>query len=289
MTPGDKDDKETQATDAGEDSGSVRYEVSEGVATVTLDRPHRLNALTDSMVLATTDALLRADADDAVRVIVLTGAGRAFCAGADVSDPDSLSRPAPGSDRPPKVKPSCVDPRSLRKVVIAAVNGPAVGYGLTLALQCDIRYVAEDAKLGFVFVRRGIVAELGTHWLLPRLVGASNAAELLYTGRIFSGAEAVRIGLASGYYPAEKVLPTALTTARMIATEAAPLSVAVSKDLLWRSLDTDRASSERREAALLLWVQQQPDAVEGVQAYLDRRAPRWQGQAADFSPDRWLE
>ncbi|GAC1593173.1 MAG: crotonase/enoyl-CoA hydratase family protein [Acidimicrobiales bacterium] len=256
------------------DFETVIFDVADGVATVTLNRPERMNAYSATLGAELAECMACCDEDDDVRAVVLTGAGRAFCAGADMAVGEEtfgggLSQF--GTDtRRPGLKPSQV-----RKPVIAAINGHAVGIGMTIPMQCDIRIVAEDAKLGFVFVARGIIAEYGAHWIVPRLVGMAVAAELFYTGRIFSGCEAVGLGLASKALPAAEVLPAAQAMAANIAANAAPVSVAVTKRLLWESMTLERAESERRELALLAWLGQQPDSGEGVRAFLDKRPAKW--------------
>jgi enoyl-CoA hydratase/carnithine racemase len=162
--------------------------------------------------------------------------------------------------------------------VIAAVNGHAIGLGLTLALQCDIRIFAADARYGVVQVRRGMVGDAYSHWVLPRLVGMSNAAEILLTGATFDGHRAVELGLGSRVLDGVEVLPAALELAHDIATNAAPASVAASKRLLWDSFDLDRAGVGARETEIHLELMRLDDAREGVRAFLDRRPPRWAGR-----------
>jgi enoyl-CoA hydratase/carnithine racemase len=212
------------------------------------------------------------DTDDQVRVVVLTGAGRAFCAGADLGPGDAtFDTPAAGFSA------AGVDPPAfeLRKPVIAAMNGHAVGIGLTLALQCDIRLVAQGAKYGVVQVRRGVMPDAYAHWTLPRIAGLSRAAEVLLTGRTFRGEEAVALGIASRALPAPEVLPAALELASEIAVHAAPLSVAFAKRLLWRGLELGSREVGRLETELHRHLMGKPDAVEGVRAYLERRPPRF--------------
>ena len=177
---------------------------------------------------------------------------------------------------------------ALRKPVIAAVNGHAIGLGLTLALQCDIRLVAREAKLGIVQVRRGVMPDAYAHWTLPRLVGVARAADLLLTGRTFDGAEAERLGIASRALPAAEVLPAALAIARDIAVNTAPLSVAVAKRLLWESGTLTPAQVERKETALHRVLMGRADAIEGVMAYLEKRDPRWTLSVAEDWPE-WPE
>ena len=264
----------------------IRFALDAGVATITLHRPERRNAFSGQMGRELGLAYLRCDADDDVRVIVLTGAGSAFCAGAD------LGGGAATFEAPDMVdfSAAAVDPPAfaLRKPVIAAVNGHAIGLGLTLALQCDIRLVAREAKLGIVQVRRGVMPDAYAHWTLPRLVGVARAADLLLTGRTFDGAEAERLGIASRALPAAEVLPAALAIARDIATNTAPLSVAISKRLLWESGGLTAAQVERKETALHRVLMGRPDAVEGVMAYLEKRDPRWTLRVSKDWPE-WPE
>ncbi|MBI5736534.1 MAG: crotonase, partial [Mycolicibacterium neoaurum] len=164
-------------------------------------------------------------------------------------------------------------------------NGHAIGLGLTLALQCDIRFFAADARYGIVQVRRGVVGDAYAHWVLPRLVGIANAAEILLTGATFDGDRAVALGLGSRVLPAEEVLPTALQVARDIAANTAPMSVAASKRLLWDSFDLTREQVGTRETEIHLKLMAHEDAAEGVRAYLQRRAPRWTGRPVDPTQD----
>jgi enoyl-CoA hydratase/carnithine racemase len=251
----------------------LRFEIEAGVAVVTLNRPESLNAFTGRMGIELADAYRRADRDDAVRAVVLTGAGRAFCAGADLSGGastfdarDKGEFSAAGIDFPAW---------RVRKPVIAALNGHAVGIGLTLALQCDIRILAREGKYGVVQVRRGVMPDAYSHWTLPRIVGLSRAADILLTGRTFGGDEALALGVASRVCPATEVLPTALEIARDVAENTAPLSVAVSKRLLWESPTLGADDIERFETALHHHLMNKPDAIEGAVAYLERRPPRW--------------
>jgi enoyl-CoA hydratase/carnithine racemase len=260
---------------------TIGCEVHDGVALVTLDRAERRNAWTPAMAAETNDAFRRLDGDDAVRVVVVTGAGDSFCAGADLAGDDAFATPgetgagAPGDGRDPTYWRQLVPPWSLRKPVVAALNGHAVGVGLTFALQCDLRFVADDAKLAFSFVRRGVLAELASHVILARLVGVSRAADLLLSGRTFSGTDAVAMGLALEAHPRDRVLPAALAWARDVAVHAAPVSVALSKRLLWEGLTATPAEMLRREQEWMPWICNQADAVEGVAAFLHKRPPQW--------------
>lgn len=264
--------------DAAAESNVILTDVTRGVALITLNRPERMNAYTAQMGRELNQALDAFDADDAVRAIVVTGAGRAFCAGQDLAAGgetfDRDDDPRPGRAEP-ATRPRFA-PWTLRKPVIAAINGHAVGVGLTLPLQFDLRIVAEDAKLGFVFARRGILPELASTWILPRLVGIARACDLMLTGRIFSGREAAAIGLANEAIPQDRVLPRALDIARDIATNVAPLSAALTKRLLWEHLacPTPERAAEREISGL--WpLGRSADAREGVMAFLEKREPRW--------------
>jgi enoyl-CoA hydratase/carnithine racemase len=249
-----------------------------GVATVTLNRPRQRNAVGDGMRDELADAFRRCERDDEVRVIVLTGTPPAFCAGADLAaGEDTFSAPGPDFSAAGFEVPAW----ALSKPVIAAVNGHAIGLGLTLALQCDMRFFAADARYGVVQVRRGVVGDAYAHWILPRLVGIANAAEILLTGASFDGRRAAQLGLASRVLEADAVLPAALEVAREIVANTAPMSVAASKRLLWDSFDLDRDSVGARETEIHLALMGHDDVREGIRAHLARRAPQWTGKPAD--------
>jgi len=251
----------------------IRFELRAGVAIVTLHRPEQRNAFSGRMGDELGHALARCDGDDAVRAVVLTGAGDAFCVGADLGAGRETfaSQDARGFSATP-VHPA---PWDVRKPVIAAVNGHAVGLGLTLALQCDLRIVAAEGRYGVLQVRRGVMPDAGCHFTLPRLVGFERAAWLMLTGTKLGGVEAARIGLALRSLPAREVLPAAMEIARDVAANTSPLSVAVTKRLLWQSPELDRAEVERFETELHHHLMGRPDAIEGVVAYLERRPPDW--------------
>jgi enoyl-CoA hydratase/carnithine racemase len=218
---------------------------------------------------------------------VVTGAGRYFCAGADLgrgggtfdrrTDDGQRARDRERVEEGPR-------PWEMRTPIIAAINGAAVGVGLTLPMQWDIRIVAAEAKLGFVFNRRGVVPEANSTWIVPRLIGVSMAMELLLTGRIFSGEEAAAMGLASRAVAAEEVLPAALDMARDIAEHVAPLSAAITKRLVYRFLaEPDRGAAQALESRAFRWLGQQADAREGVTAFLEKRPPDWKlGKRAEL-------
>ncbi|MFI1580674.1 enoyl-CoA hydratase/isomerase family protein [Embleya sp. NPDC020630] len=271
----------------------IKFDIRDGVAVVTLDRPDKLNVFSGGMGSALGDAYARCDADDAVRAVVLTGAGRAFCAGADMSpEADSFAGPGSGTGsgaapalsagagvaaRSREFSASPVRPAAweVRKPVIAAINGHAIGIGFTLAMQCDIRLVAEDAKLAIPQVRRGMVPDAQSHWTVPAATSRAVAADILLTGRTFRGAEAAVLGLVSRALPADEVLPAALEIARDIATNVHPVSAALTKRLLWADAGLDEV--ERLETAYHRVLMGTDDAREGPRAWSERRTPRWTG------------
>jgi enoyl-CoA hydratase/carnithine racemase len=222
------------------------------------------------------------DGDDAVRAVVLTGTPPAFCAGADLSSGGETFKARPGAT----FSAAAVSPPAweVRKPVIAAVNGHAIGLGLTLALQCDIRIVAEDAKYGVVQVRRGVLPDAFSHWTLPRLAGLASAADILLTGRMFDGREAKELGIASRCLPADEVLPAAMEIARDIAANTAPLSVALSKRLLWDSTGMTAEAVGQMETEFHHHVMGKADAREGVMAFLEQRPPDWAGRVSEEWP-----
>jgi enoyl-CoA hydratase/carnithine racemase len=251
----------------------LRVEIAGGVAVLTLDRPAERNAFSGPMARSLAAAYRECDGRDDVRAVVLTGAGSAFCVGADMAaGADTFAR----RDEPEfSADPIAFPAWRVRKPVVAAVNGHAVGIGLTIAMQCDIRLAAREAKLAFAHVRRGVLPDAHSHWTVPRAIGFARAAELFLTGRHVTGEEAAALGLVSRALPAVEVLPAALAIAGDIATNCAPLSVALSKRLLWEGRVLDRDEVGRRETAYHHLVMGRPDALEGVMAFLERRAPRW--------------
>ena len=253
------------------------------MAVITLDRPEQRNAFTGRMGRELSEAYRTCDADDEVRVVVVTGTPPAFCAGADMGAGDETFAAPTGAG----FSAAGVDPPAwrVRKPVIAAVNGHAVGIGLTLALQCDLRFVAEDAKYGVVQVRRGVLPDAYSHWTLPRIAGMAAAADVLLTGRLFDGREALALGLASRCLPAGEVLPAALEVARDIAVHVAPLSAALSKRLLWGSFAHGPDEVGRLETELHHHVMGTADAREGVAAFLERRDPSWRLRVGTDWPD----
>jgi len=251
----------------------LRCEIADGVAVLTLDRPDDRNAFSGPMSTSLAAAYRECDARDDVRAVVLTGAGSAFCVGADLSAGADTFEKRDEADF--SADPVAFPPWDVRKPVIAAINGHAVGIGLTLAMQCDVRLVANEAKLAFAHVRRGVLPDAHSHWTVPRTIGFARTAELFLTGRTFTGDEAATMGLASRALPAAEVLPAALAMAADIATNTAPLSVALSKRLLWEARSLDREAVGERETDYHHLVMGRPDALEGVMAFLERRAPAW--------------
>nr|WP_046283161.1 enoyl-CoA hydratase-related protein [Mycobacterium sp. UM_NZ2] len=250
--------------------------VTDGVALLTLNRPQARNAYTATMGRLLSQAYRDCDADDAIRAIVLTGAGDAFCAGADLSSPTSPFE-APEDSGAFTASPISPAAFELSTPVITAVNGHAIGIGLTIALQADIRIMAADAKYAVPQVRRGVVPDCMAHWTLPRLAGTAVAAEVLLTGRTFDGHEAAQMGIASRCLPTADVLDHALSVARDIAVNVAPTSATLSKRLLWDTVINGYGPRQVAELETQLHhqVMGSPDAREGVEAYLQRRAPRW--------------
>ncbi len=261
----------------------LRFELEAGIATLTLQRPDKLNAFSSRMGEELADAYRRCDSDDTVRAVVLTGAGRAFCAGADMSDP---ARTFAVADAKAFSAAAVAFPAfRVRKLVIAAVNGHAIGLGMTLAMQCDLRLFAREGRYGIVQVRRGAMPDAYAHFTVLRAVGLARAAELLLTGATFTGDELERLGVATRVLPAAEVLPAAQALARDVAENAAPLSVAVSKRLLWEAPLLSPEEVERKETALHLHLFAQPDAAEGPLAFVEKRPPRWQGSVSRDWPE----
>lgn len=274
----------------------TRYEIEKGVAIVTLYRPDKMNALTQTMRNELIEIFTAADQDDGVRVVVVTGAGKAFCAGADLSSGSSafdrsvqegrkvgIGEHRDGGGRIALAIFRC------RKPVIAAINGHAVGVGITMTLPMDIRIVSEDAKIGFVFARRGVVLEACSSWFLPRIVGISRAAEWVYTGRVFRASEEAGSGLFNHVVPREKVFDKAMMIAAEIAENTSAVSVALSRALLWHGhAEGDPQSVHLMDSRCFYWLGCQRDSREGVQSFLEKRPPKFTmkvpGDMPDFYP-----
>ena len=273
------------------DYAEIRYDVTDHIATIMLHRPDALNAFTPVMKAEMIDALTRADDDDDVRVVIVTGAGRAFCAGADLSaggDTFDYKRRGGTATEAPRDGGGQVSLRvyEMRKPVIAAINGPAVGVGITMTLPMDIRIAADTAKIGFVFARRGVVPEAASSWFLPRLVGPSQAAEWLFTGRVFDGHEALAGGLVRSIHPADQVVGVARELAREIADNAAPVSVALARQLMWRGLAfASPHDSHVADSRAMHQTGQAADVREGIAAFLEKRAADFPGRVSKDLPD----
>ncbi len=260
----------------------IRYDVSESVCTLTLNRPDKLNALTATMLDELLIAFDQADADDAVRAVIVTGAGRAFCAGADLSAGgktfDRVARGREEKEGEHRDGGGLVTLRiyDLKKPVIAAINGPAVGFGITMTLPMDVRIASTAARIGFVFTRRGVVPEACSTWFLPRLVGISRAAEWVYTGRVFPAEEARKGGLVTRVVEPERLLPTARELALEIARNTSAISVALARQLLWRMLGAGHPmEAHRMDSRCMDWTGRSADAYEGVAAFLEKRPARF--------------
>lgn len=282
----------------------IKYDVADGIATLTLHRPEKLNAFTGVMMAEMIDAFDRSDTDDNVRAVIVTGAGRGFCAGADLSAGAKTFDYDSRSDRPDRTglgrgdDINWSDERirdsggrvTLRifeslKPVIGAINGPAVGIGATMQLPMDIRIASDVARFGFVFARRGIVPEACSSWFLPRLVGISKAMEWCATGRVFDAQEALAGGLVSRVVKPEELLPAAQALAREIADNTAPVSVALTRQMLWRMLGADHPMEAHKIDSRSIYARgQQGDAREGVMSFLEKRAARFPDKVSKDMP-----
>ncbi|MBP0630982.1 MULTISPECIES: crotonase/enoyl-CoA hydratase family protein [unclassified Cupriavidus] len=279
----------TQATPSFE---TLRYAVEDGVATITLHRPDQLNAFTAQMMQDLIGAFDATDADDNVRAVIVTGAGRAFCAGADLSGGSSTfdfeKRYGASPDTAHRDGGGRVSLRIFRslKPVIAAVNGAAVGVGVTMQLPMDIRLASTDARFGFVFARRGITPEAASSWFLSRVVGVSTALEWCYTGRVFSAQEAHERGLVRSLHAPEDLLPAARAIAREIADNAAPVSVAISRQLIWRMAGASHPmEAHKLDSRAIQSRGRSADVKEGVSAFLEKRPAAFPDTVSNDLPD----
>ena len=268
----------------------IRYEVADQVLTITLNRPDRLNAFTPTMQRELIAAFDAADADDEVRAVVVTGEGRGFCAGADLAAGGSTFdwRDREQDGHVPRDGGGTVTLRIFEstKPVIAAINGPAVGVGITMTLPMDVRLAAEGAKIGFVFARRGIVPEAASSWFLPRIVGISQAMEWVTTGRVFSAEEALAGRLVRSVHPQGELLDAAYSLAREIADNTAPVSVALARRLLWTMLGADHPmEAHRADSRAMLARGQSDDAREGVTSFLEKRPAKFPDRVSDGLPE----
>ena len=275
---------------------TLETEIEAGVMTLTLNRPDRLNALTAQMVRDLLDVLDVIDADDDVRAVIVTGAGRGFCAGADLGsggdtfDSDSGAEAGAGDDKRsvPRDGGGLITLRlfDCKKVLIAAINGPAVGVGITMTLPMDIRIASERSKMGFVFARRGIVPEACSSWFLPRVVGISQAMKWVASGRVFPASEALAGGLVSELLPPDELLPRAREIAREIAQNTSALSIALSRQLLWKMLGADHPmEAHKLDSRAIQYMGASADAYEGVQSFLEKRDPVFSMKVSQDLPD----
>ena len=275
------------------------YSLEDGIATLTLNRPERLNAFTGRMMLDMIAAFDLTDADDAVKVVIVTGAGRGFCAGADLGaggatfDRDARTDPNRPDDRVNGVERDGGGRLTLRifdslKPVIAAVNGAAVGVGVTMQLAMDIRLASTEARFGFVFARRGITPEACSSWFLPRLVGVQTALEWCYTGRVFPAQEALDKGLVRSVHAPEDLLPAARALARDIIDNTAPVSIALTRQMIWRMAGAEHPMQAHRADSRAIQARgPSGDAKEGIAAFLEKRTPDYPNRVSTDLPDIW--
>jgi enoyl-CoA hydratase/carnithine racemase len=278
---------------------TILYDVEDGIATITLNRPDRMNAFTAQMMLDMIAAFDATDADDEVKVVIVTGAGRAFCAGADLgSGGATFDYAKRGEEAREEAKVDGVyrdggGRLTLRiyeslKPVIAAVNGAAVGIGVTMQLAMDIRLASTAARFGFVFARRGITPEAASSWFLPRLVGLQQALEWCYTGRVFPAQEALDGRLVRSLHEPDDLLPAARVLAREIADNTAPVSIALTRQMLYRMAGADQPmEAHKADSRAIMFRGAQGDAREGVTAFLEKRAPAYPDKVSTDLPDIW--
>ena len=276
----------------------ITAEIEDGILTIRLNRPDRLNAWTPTMGRELIAAFDAADADDDVRAIIVTGAGRGFCAGADLEGGGATfdwrerhggeGGERHGGDDIPRDGGGQFTLRvfDCAKPVIAAINGSAVGVGATMTLPMDIRLAADDARIGFVFARRGIVPEAGSSWFLPRVVGISQAMEWVATGRVFSAQEALAGRLVRSLHPKDELLDTARALALEIAENTAPVSVALARQMMWRMLGAEHPMlAHRADSRGMFYRGQSADAAEGITSFLEKRPARFPDRVSDGLPD----
>lgn len=285
---------------------TIQAELDEGILTVTLNRPDRLNAFTPVMMKELIAAFDIADADDAVRAVILTGAGRAFCAGADLGaggDTFDYSRRADRLEQGSPIRddgsvdyshPGVRDGGgrltlrifNAKKPVIGAINGAAVGIGATMTLPMDFRLASAAARFGFVFARRGIVPEAASSWFLPRLVGVSQALDWCYSGRVFDAAEALKGGLIRSIHAPDELLPAARALAHELTAESAPVSIALTRQMMWRMMGAEHPMLAHRLDSRAIWSRgQSDDAREGVKSFLEKRTADYPNKVSTDFPD----
>ncbi|MFT4615297.1 MAG: enoyl-CoA hydratase/carnithine racemase [Bacteroidia bacterium] len=269
---------------------TMRLELDQGVMTLVLNRPDRLNAFNNQMAADWFTALDIIDSDDAVRAVIVTGEGRGFCAGADLAGGGGTFDPAgaaPAAYKEPRDTGGTVTLRifQCRKPIIAAINGPAVGIGVTSILPMDIRLASDQARFGFVFSRRGIVPEACSSWFLPRVVGINQAMEWVATGRVFDAQEALRGGLVKEVVKPEELLPRARELAREIVENTSAVSVALARQMMWTMLGASHPmEAHRLDSAAMNFMGAGPDSREGVESFLEKRAPEFSMQVSQDFP-----
>ncbi len=273
------------------DYSTILYDVEDGILTITLNRPEALNAFNRDMMSEMIDACDRADADDDVRAVIVTGAGRAFCAGADLASGGDTFDADAREDRESGLQPDGGGRVSLRlyelnKPIIAAINGAAVGVGITMTLPMDIRLAADVAKFGFVFARRGIVPEACSSYFLPRVAGISRALEWCYSGRVFPAQEALDGGLVRALYPKDDLLAQARAIAEDIRDNSAPVSVALVRHMMWRMLGADHPMEAHKiDSRGIYYRGRSPDAKEGVESFLEKRPAEFVAKVSEDMPE----
>lgn len=268
----------------------IKYEVADRILTITLNRPDKLNAFTPLMREELVEAFDRADEDDDVRAIIVTGEGRGFCAGADLSTgADTFDREGGKSGiEEHRDSGGLLTLRIFesKKPVIAAINGPAVGIGVTMTLPMDIRIASEKAKIGFVFARRGITPEAASAWFLPRIVGIGQALEWTMTGRVFSAQEALAGGLVSRVVPPEELIPVATEIAREIADNTSAVSIALTRQMMWKMLGADHPMEAHKiDSKCVYYMGKSPDSMEGVMSFLEKRPAKFTMKPSADMPD----
>tara|TARA_A100001037_G_scaffold291841_2_gene306384 strand:+ start:4140 stop:4997 length:858 start_codon:yes stop_codon:yes gene_type:complete len=270
---------------------TITYEVEDGILTLTLNRPERLNAFNRVMQSEMIDAFDAADADDEVKAIIVTGAGRAFCAGADLEAGGDTFNADNREDRPDGLQPDGGGRVSLRihdlnKPIIAAINGPAVGVGITMTLGMDIRIAADVARIGFVFARRGIVPEACSSYFLPRIVGVSQALEWCYSGRVFPAQEALAGGLVRSLHNKDELLSVARGLARELTDETSAISVTLIRHMMWRMLSADHPMDAHNiDSRGIYYLGRSADAKEGVESFLEKRPADFPGKVSKDMPE----
>jgi enoyl-CoA hydratase/carnithine racemase len=275
------------------DFADIKYEKSDRIATITFNRPEKMNAWTPKMGLETRTAMLDADRDPNVGAIIVTGAGRAYCAGADMGALSEISAGRASATGPKEavtvhdewLSQQRIDYQNtysyvlgLSKPVIGAINGACVGLGFTTCLYQDIRIASENARMGLIFVQRGLAIEHGSSWMLSRIIGVARAVELAVTGRLVDAEEALRIGLVHRVVPQDKLMATAREVAGHIANNCSPLGVSEAKKLVWRHLFTDLATAVKEDDESMTMMTQSEDFKEGVRAFIEKRQAKYKGR-----------